>query len=216
MSEIKSIAIVDDHTMIRKGLASLVSLFPGYEVLLDAANGQDFIRQLHPSKLPDILLLDIVMPEMDGYATAKWLKLNYPEIKVLALSTMEGEAAIIRMIKSGARGYLLKDAEPAELKRAFEDVVKLGYFFNEQVSRGTIQAAHSLEEEAGNFGRLTERETSFLKLACSEKTYLEIAKEMFLSERTIDGYRDSLFKKLNVTSRVGMVLYAVKSGLIKI
>jgi len=219
MSEIKNIAIVDDHTMFRKGLVSLINLFPGYQVQLEAANGQDLLKQLQSVNPPDILLLDIVMPEMDGYTTAKWIRLNYPEIRILALSTMEGENAIIKMIRNGARGYVLKDAEPAELKRAFDDVLSLGYFFNDLVSRTVLQNIHHLGDNAdenGVFSKLTENELSFLKLACSEKTYFEIAKEMFLSERTIDGYRDSIFKKLNVTTRVGMALYAVKNGLVNL
>jgi DNA-binding NarL/FixJ family response regulator len=219
MTETKNIAIVDDHTMFRKGLVSLINLFPGYQVQLEAANGQDLIKQLQPDKVPDILLLDIVMPEMDGYATARWVRLNYPEIRILALSTMEGENAIIKMIRNGARGYVLKDAEPAELKSAFDDVLSLGYFFNDLMSRKVLQNVHQLgsaADETGVFSKLTENEITFLKLACSEKTYFEIAKEMFLSERTIDGYRDSVFKKLNVTTRVGMALYAVKNGLVNL
>jgi DNA-binding NarL/FixJ family response regulator len=219
MSEIKNIAIVDDHTMFRKGLVSLINLFPGYQVQLEAANGQDLLKQLQPARPPDILLLDIVMPEMDGYATAKWIRLNYPDIRILALSTMEGENAIIKMIRNGARGYVLKDAEPTELKRAFDEVLSLGYFFNDLLSKKVLQNVHQLGDTAGEngvFSKLTENELSFLKLACSEKTYFEIAKEMFLSERTIDGYRDSVFKKLNVSTRVGMVLYAIKNGLVNL
>ena len=219
MNETKRIAIVDDHTMFRKGLTSLVNLFPGYSVIIEASNGRDLIGQLQPDSLPDILLLDIVMPEMDGYAAAKWVLEHYPEIRILALSTMDAESAIIKMIKSGARGYVLKDAEPAELKRAFDEVVSLGYFFNEQISRKVLRSVNMLagdDNEIGTFNKLTDKELTFLRLSCSEKTYGEIAKEMFLSERTIDGYRDSIFRKLNITSRVGMVLYAVKNGLVKI
>ena len=212
MNDVKKIAIVDDHTMFRRGLCSLINLFPGYTVVLDAANGNDFIRQLDPDMLPDILLLDIAMPEMDGFALATWLKNNHPTIRVLALSTMDSDIAIIRMIKAGARGYLLKDAEPSELRRAFDDVLSLGYYYNDLVSRKLL-----LSSGAGvQLERLTDREQTFLKLACSEKTYYEIAKEMFVSERTVDGYRDALFKKLQVTSRVGLVLYAVKNGLIQL
>jgi len=212
MNDVKKIAIVDDHTMFRRGLCSLINLFPGYTVVLDAANGNDFIRQLDPGMLPDILLLDIAMPEMDGFALATWLKNNHPTIRVLALSTMDSDIAIIRMIKAGARGYLLKDAEPSELRRAFDDVLSLGYYYNDLVSRKLL-----LSSGAGvQLERLTDREQTFLKLACSEKTYYEIAKEMFVSERTVDGYRDALFKKLQVTSRVGLVLYAVKNGLIQL
>lgn len=218
MSETKYIAIVDDHTMFRKGLVSLINLFPGYKVLFDAANGQDFIKQLQPKHLPDILLLDIVMPEMDGYATAQWVHVNHPGIKILALSTMDAESAIIKMIKSGARGYVLKDAEPLELKQAFDSVLSLGYYYNELISRKVLQSVHELADEnsgTGIFAKLNERELTFLKLACSEKTYSEIASEMYLSERTIDGYRESLFKKLNVKTRVGLVMYAIKNGLVR-
>lgn len=219
MNDVKNIAIVDDHTMFRKGLCSLINIFPGYTVTLDAANGNDLIRQLDPAALPDILLLDIAMPGMDGFSLAAWLKDHYPEIRILALSTMESELTIIRMIKAGARGYLLKDAEPAELRRAFDDVIDLGYYLNELVSRKLLQETALQGDESGaeNGGlRLTDRELSFLRLACSEKTYYEIAKEMFVSERTVDGYRDSLFRKLKVSSRVGLVLYAIKNGLVTV
>jgi len=124
MEQTHYITIVDDHTMIRKGLSSLINLFPGYRVLFDAANGKDFIAQLNANNIPHIVLLDINMPEMDGYATADWIRTNYEEIKILALSTMDSENAIIKMIHHGAKGYVLKDAEPAELKLAFDEVLK--------------------------------------------------------------------------------------------
>ncbi|MHA4811546.1 response regulator [Flavitalea flava] len=213
----KRIAIADDHTMFRRGLGALIDLFPGYRMVLDAANGNDFIRQLNPDQLPDIVLLDIAMPEMDGYNLAAWITANHPEIKMLALSTMESETAIIRMIRAGARGYLLKDAEPAELKLAFDEVLSIGYYYNEHVSRQTIRSVNLLagEPDAGNsLSKMSERERVFLQLACSEKTYYEISKEMFVSERTVDGYRDSLFRKLQVSTRVGLALYAVRNGLV--
>ncbi len=219
MSDTKYITIVDDHTMFRKGLAALINLFPNYKVLFDAANGQDFIKQLQPKHVPDILLLDIAMPEMDGYTTANWVRVNHPEIKVLALSTMDADAAIIKMIKNGAKGYVLKDAEPTELKRAFDEVLSLGYYYNDLVSRKIMQSVSQLADNStslNTFANLTEKELAFLKLACSEKTYFEIAKEMFLSERTIDGYRDALFKKLNVGTRVGLVMYAIRNGLVQL
>jgi len=219
MNDTKHIAIADDHTMVRKGLCALINLFPGYEVVLEASNGKDLIDLIDPHHPPDIILLDIVMPEMDGYRTAAWLTANYPSIRILALSTMESESAILRMVRSGARGYLHKDAEPGELKFAFSEVLGLGYYFNDYVSRQTIQSAGDLTgEQAGQEGvpRLTDRERTFLQLACSEKTYYEIAAEMFVSERTVDGYRESLFKKLKVISRVGLALYAIRNGLVYI
>jgi DNA-binding NarL/FixJ family response regulator len=219
MDDVRTIAIVDDHNMFRKGLTALINLFPRYKVSFDACHGKDFIEQLRTMPVPDILLLDIAMPEMDGYATANWVREHYPEIRILALSTMDAESAIIKMIRNGAKGYVLKDSDPAELKRAFDELLSLGYYYNEMVSRRVMQAVSSLvEDERGlsSFARLTDRELTFLRLACSEKTYADIAREMFVSDRTVDGYRDSLFKKLNVTTRVGLAIYAIKNGVVKV
>jgi len=205
--------------MFRKGMCALINLFPNYKILFDAANGQDFIKQLQPRHQPDILLLDIAMPEMDGYLTANWVRINYPDIKVLALSTMDSETAIIKMIKHGAKGYILKDAEPAELKQAFDDVLSKGFYYNDLISRKIIQSVNLLVDDStgiNTFAKLSDRELVFLKLTCSEKTYSEIAKEMFVSERTVDGYREALFKKLNVSTRVGMVMFAIKNELVKL
>ena len=218
MKESIQVAIVDDHAMFRKGLCALINLFPNYTVRLDAGNGQDFIRQLDPGNLPDIVLLDIAMPEMDGYRTASWLTEQYPEIAILALSTMDAETAIIKMIRNGAKGYVLKDAEPAELKQAFDEVLRNGYYYNELVTRKIIRSVNQLVDDKNGlalFAKLTDRELHFLRLVCSEKPYKEIAAEMFVSERTVDGYRDALFKKLNMTTRVGLVLYAIRNGIVK-
>ncbi len=214
---IKYIAIVDDHTMFRKGLASLITLFPGYKVLFDAANGEEFIKKLHPSSLPDIVLLDINMPVMDGYDTANWLKIHHPSIAILALSTLDADMAIIKMIKCGAKGYILKDADLPELKLAFSEVLSKGFFYNDLVSRKVLNAVTALVDDKSTLHAtigLSNKELQFLRLCCSEKTYHEIAAEMFLSEKTIDGYRDALFRKLGISSRVGLVLYAVRNGLV--
>jgi len=216
-NEIKYIAIADDHALFRKGLAGLINYFPQYKVLFEAANGKDFISRLRPKALPDIALLDISMPEMDGYETACYLKINYPEINILALSTMDSETAIIKMIKNGAKGYVLKDAEPDELQRAFNDVLDKGYFYNDLVTKKVMQSVNALaDDRSAGFVKLTERETEFLKLICSEKTYNEIAAEMYVSPRTVDGYRNSLCEKLNLKTRTGLALYAVKNGIVKV
>jgi DNA-binding NarL/FixJ family response regulator len=217
MAETRYIAIVDDHSMFRKGLAALINLFPNYEVLLDAGNGKELIRQLQPDNLPHILLLDIAMPEMDGYATAAWVKQQHPEIKILALSTMDGETAIIKMIKNGAKGYLMKDSEPAELKQAFDDVLAMGYYYNDVVSRKLAQSVfNNAEGKDSAISRMTGRELQFLQLACSEKTYKQIAAEMFVSQRTVDGYREALFQKLSISTRVGLAIYAIKNQLVTV
>jgi DNA-binding NarL/FixJ family response regulator len=218
MTDTKYIAIVDDHTMFRKGLASLINFFPNYKVLFDVGNGKEFIDQLDKNQLPAIALLDIVMPEMDGYATAEWIRDNYPDIKILALSTMDSETAIIRMIKSGARGYVLKDADPSELKLAFDDVLSRGYFYNDLVSRKVLGAVHQLTESksTSTFANLNAREIEFLKYACTEMTYKEIAEKMFLSVRTVEGYRDTLCEKLELKTRIGLAMYAVKNRIAEI
>ena len=172
MPDTKYIAIVDDHTLFRKGLASLIAVFPDYKVLFDASTGKDFIAQLNPKKLPDIVLMDISMPEMDGFATCEWLKQNHPSVKVLALSTMDAETAIIKMIKCGAKGYVLKDADLSELKLAFSELMRVGFYYNDIVSRKVMQSLTQLvddKSELSAFMNLNENELTFIKLACSEK-----------------------------------------------
>lgn len=219
MNNKKYVAIVDDHAMFRKSLTVLINLFAGYEVLFDAANGKDMMAQLKPKQLPDIILMDIAMPLMDGYASASWLRDNYPGIKVLALSTMDAETSIIKMIKSGAKGYILKDADPTELKQAFEEVTERGYFYNELITRKVMNSINHLSESKnspGIFANLSSRELEFLKFVCTELTYKEIADKMCISVRTAEGYRDALCEKLNLKTRIGLAMYAIKNQLVTI
>jgi DNA-binding NarL/FixJ family response regulator len=204
------IALVDDHVILRKSLAVLIGMLQDFEIIIEANNGEDFIEQLNKKlpDVPDIVLMDITMPVMDGVETTKWLKQNHPKIKVLALSMIKNDLVIIRMIKNGARGYILKDCEPEELKSALQEVYKNGFYYNELYSRRGI-----LENEEAIKKMINERELAFLRIACSEKSYKEIADEMMVSPRTVDGYRDALFQKLKVTSRVGLVLYALKNDI---
>jgi len=218
VKEIK-VVLADDHVLLRNGLASLISSFGGYKVLFGANNGKDFIEQLKPATVPDIVLMDINMPEMDGYETTLWLKKNYPLVKVLALSMYDNENAIIRMFKAGAKGYILKDCEPAELRAALDNIDRKGFYYSEMVTGRLIHTINKMDDDENqttNLIQLSEREIEFLKLACSELTYKEIADKMFLSPRTIDGYRDALFEKLNVKTRVGLVMYAIKNGIVNL
>ncbi len=219
MSDKLSIAIVDDHTLFRKSLTVLIDLFPRYKVKHEASNGKDLIGQLNPKDLPDIVLMDINMPIMDGYTTTAWLRDNYPAIKILALSTMDSETAIIKMIKCGAKGYVLKDADPVELKLAFEEVMSRGYFYNELITHKVLNSINHLTDEKnklGLFANLTEREVQFLKYVCTELTYKEIAEKLFVSVRTVEGYRDTLCEKLNLKTRVGLAMYAIKNNLVSL
>lgn len=207
------IAIVDDHVILRRSLAILIGMFRDFEIILQAGNGHDLISQLNPLQLPDIILLDITMPGMDGVATAQWLKQNHNGIKVLALSMIRNDQVIIRMLKNGVRGYILKDSEPEVLHQALLDVYHKGYYYNE-----LITPVIKTREQQNDFPDLvlSAQEIVFIRWACTEKTYKEIADEMNISPRTVDGYRDALFQKLNVSSRVGIALYAIRSQIVQI
>lgn len=207
----KRIIIVDDHNLFGQSLKGLVNSFQEFEVLAVLKNGKELVQHLTQNKIiPDIVLLDIRMPVMNGIETMEWISKNYPDLKVLALTMEHEEDIIIKMIKLGCRGYLLKDIEPDEFLFALNCVRESGYYINEETST----ALHCTEEKAKNI--LSPRELEFLTLACSELTYKEVAMEMHLSPKTIDGYREGLFQKLDVKSRVGMVLYAVKNNLVKV
>lgn len=213
-----TIALVDDHVLLRKGLANLLQDL-GHQVVLEADNGRAFIEKLETTEIPNVVLLDINMPAMDGYETALWLKRNLPEVKVLTLSMYDDENAVIRMLKNGARGFILKDCEPAELKAAIIALCEKGYYHSELVTARLIHNINNMDKPdqgSNSVLGLSEKELEFLKFACTELTYKEIADQMHLSVRTIDGYRDALFEKLNIKSRVGLVLFAIKNGIVKI
>lgn len=207
------IALVDDHVILRKSLAVLIELLQDFEIVLEAGNGQELIDKLKKVPLPHIVLLDITMPVMDGVETARWLKQHHPGIKILALSMIKNDFIIIRMLKNGARGYILKDCEPGELRAALHQVYENGYYYNELI-KPRMKPKDGGEEEPECI--LTGQELTFLRWACTEKNYKQIADEMRVSHRTIDGYRDSLFKKLNVNTRLGIALYAIKNSLVQL
>ena len=216
--QLTQIALVDDHSLLRGSLASLIASFEGYGVLFEADNGKEFINQLQQHPAPDIVLLDITMPEMNGFETAAWIKRFIPATKVLVLSMMDNETAIISMLKAGARGYILKDSKPAVFRQALDDIRDKGFFMNELVSNKMLNYVVSEDQhkDSGVISQLTEKELTFLKLACTEMTYKEIANEMKLSPRTVEGYRDDLFKKLDVMSRIGLVVFAIRNGIYKV
>ena len=206
-----NIVIVDDHLLFAESLEKLLHSFSGFNVLYHALNGRDLQEKLKTeNQLPEVILLDINMPVMDGHETALWLTENHPEIKILALSMDDDEAVILRMLCNGAKGYLLKDIHPDNLKEALHEVMDKGYYHSEKVAAALL---HSLNGENNNAPVFKDNEITFMKLACSEMTYKEIAYEMHLSPKTIDGYRQELFNKLQIKNRVGLVLYALKNGI---
>lgn len=213
-----TIALIDDHSLIRNALKELINRFDDFEVIIDVSNGQEFIEALNTTiSIPNIALVDINMPIMDGFKTAYHVTENYPQIKILALTVNDDDESIIKMLRAGAVGYLLKDSETAHLRIALQEVTAKGYYHNDLVTNSLMK---SIKPSPISFSKPTftfqGREEEFLKFACTELTYKEIADRMCISPRTVDGYRESLFDKLEIKSRVGLVLFAIKNGIVSV
>jgi DNA-binding NarL/FixJ family response regulator len=208
------VAVADDHTLMRKALAKLISSFDSYAVLFEADNGKEVKDQLTNHVIPDIVLLDVNMPGLDGYETAKWIYKNFPQVKVLALSMFSDENIIIRMLRLGAKGYIMKNVEPEELKLALDSIIKKDFYLSDYISGKIISGLHRDIDHPEEPVVLNDKEKEFLQLVCSELTYKDIAVKMFVSPRTVDDYRNSLFEKLKVKTRVGLVMYAIRNGLV--
>ncbi|KAF2338300.1 response regulator transcription factor [Flavobacterium tistrianum] len=208
----RKLIIVDDHLLFSQSLELLIKSFGDYEVTERFENGKVFIDFLEEnnSNETDLVLLDVNMPVLDGLSTMQWLKDNRPNLKVIALSVNDDEEIIIKMITNGAKGYLLKDTSPEIFKEAIECVIEKGFYFTELVSGMLINKVNSENKKIC----LKEKEIVFIKHACTEMTYKEIASEMCLSPKTIDGYRESLFDKLEIKTRIGLVLYAIKHKIV--
>jgi DNA-binding NarL/FixJ family response regulator len=206
------IIIVDDHLLFSQSLQLLINSFKEFEVINRFENGKVFITYLQENTDSDIdlILLDVNMPVLDGVETMKWIKENRPSLKVIALSVNDDEEIIIQMIANGAKGYLLKDTSPEIFKEAMCCVIEKGFYFTELVSGMLVKKANDDSKKIN----LKEKEIVFIRHACSEKTYKEIASEMCLSPKTIDGYRECLFDKLEIKTRIGLVLYAIKHKIV--
>jgi DNA-binding NarL/FixJ family response regulator len=216
MTEPIQIAIIDNHTLFRQGMISLLGDFSEVSIVFDAENGEDMISKLKKFSLPDIILMDITMPVMDGYEATAWLQKNHPPVKVLALSMFDEDKPIINMLKNGAVGYMLKESKIRDVVYALQTIQKHGYYLNELVSGKLLHSMQSKNTPADKSKELTSNELIFLKLSCSELTYRQIADEMNLSPHTIDNYRESLFQKFGLKSRTGMVLFAIKNQIITV
>ena len=210
-----NIVIVDDHLLVADSLKMLIETFSGYRVLYHAKNGMDLQQKIIAKKsIPDVILLDVNMPLMNGYKTMELLSKEYPEVKVLALSIDDDEQMVLGMLSRGANGYLLKDIHPDALKIALNEVIKKGYYHSENVVNTLLKSLKPKKEIPTI--RLAEHDLKFMQLSCSELTYAEIASQMFLSPKTIDSYRSKLFKRFQVKNRVGLVIFALKNKLISI
>lgn len=207
------IALADDQQLFLRSLSTLIDGFEGKKVIMEALNGKDLLDQFeNAEQLPHIVLLDVNMPVMNGEQAAELLSKKYPDTRLVALSMKDDDRTIIKMIKAGCCSYLLKDIHPNELDKALTEIHTNGYYNSDTVNRNLRRLLSHNETEL----KLTEKEQLFLHHACSDMTYKEIASKMCLSEKTIDGYREAIFVKLNVKSRVGMALEAIRLQLISL
>ena len=212
-----NVALVDDHALLRSGLANVINSFGEYKVVFEADNGKQFIEQLKKKEKPNVVLMDINMPEMDGFETTKWIKNNAPDIKVLVLSMLDDDNSIIKMLQYGAKGYILKDSKPDVLRTALREVSEKGFFLNEVVSNKLVHLINKGEAKtAAPAIDLSDKETEFLKWCCTDKSYKEIAEEMNISPRMVESLRSNLFEKLETLSRVGLVMFAIRNGIVKV
>jgi DNA-binding NarL/FixJ family response regulator len=209
--ESTQIILVDDHQLLRKGLIKILNA-NGFTNIIEAANGEELLEILKNTR-PDIILLDLHMPKMNGFESMKRIKEVNSHSKVLVLSMLDDHISFVQMIKSGVDGYLIKDSEPKELIYAMEVVLSGGKYYselvNEQLNFGVLTHNHFIDRNT-----LSERELEFLTYASSDLTYKQIAEKMFVSVRTIDGYRDSIYQKFNIKTRIGLVIFALKNKII--
>ena len=207
----KRIAIVDDHILIAQAIKGVISNFKNFEVLYECENGKELIDKIiKKNQLPDIVLLDISMPIMNGFDTAKWLQENHPDIMVVVLSMQTDEESVNKMIKYGAKSYLLKNSHPRDLETALNTMIENGYYYPDWASRLIFSGINKTNGKLSN--KLSEREKEFLRYCITEMSYKEIAELMHCSPRTVESYRDNLFEKLDLKTRVGLAVYAIKNG----
>ena len=210
------VALVDDHGLLRDALATLINTFEEFSVIASLPNGHELIKMLTDGMKPDLILLDLIMSVLDGFETARFLFNSYPEINILILTMYDSEIALIRLLQVGVKGFLKKDTHPIELRAALNAVAEKGFYYSHDT---TGKLANLFQKDPNDNSliqrsMLSEKELEFLRLASTDLTYKEIAAALKITPRTIDGYRDALFDKLDVKSRVGLAIYAVKNGIV--
>lgn len=209
------IVISDDHRLFLKSLSMLVQSFPGFEVVGEALNGAELLKIMALQKdPPDLALIDVNTPVMNGAQTVAEITKHYPVTRCVALSMKEDDSSILSMLRAGSCAYLLKDIHPDELEKALHEVHANGFYNADLFNLNYRRLMANMKKEDAL--HISERERAFLRYACSDLTYHQIAAEMFLAPRTIDGYRESLFEKLNVKSRVGLALEAIRRKLVEL
>ena len=210
----KLVAIADDHIMFRKGTVGFINSYPSFGVIIEADNGKELIELIDKSgQIPDIAVVDINMPVMNGYETVNELKKRWPEIRILILTMITDEFSIIRMLRNGAKGYLLKASHPDELHKGLLEVYDDRHFSSKVVSNSVFKAI-SHRRDGLLFPELSDIELQVLTYYCKGYENKDIANELGTSHRTIDTYRNALFEKLDVHNRVELVVFALRTGLV--
>ena len=215
-NDVIKISLSDDHVLLRNALASLIDSFGNCRVIYQCGNGRELSENITAGLLPDVVLLDLSMPVMDGFETAAWLQEHTPSVHVLMLTMYDSELSLIRLLQVGVKGFLKKDIHPSELKFAIESVIQSGYYYSNHTTGKLVSLFRQNAEGHSNLQKamLSDQEVKFLKLACSDLTYKEIARKIGLNPRSVDTLRDQLFIKLDVKSRVGLALVALRHGIV--
>jgi len=212
------IILADDHILLRDALAGLIDNFEQFSVVGRAANGAEVIELMEYGRQTDILLMDLNMPKMDGYETAKWMAAHHPQIKVVILTMYDSEIALIRLLQLGISGYINKNIHPEELSEVLGKIAAGENYYSNQASGKIV--SHFRKKPGINLAFeklvLEERDIEFIKLTCTEMSYKEIALQMNLTLKYIDNYRIRIYEKLQVASRVELVVYAIKNGIVAI
>lgn len=212
------IGIADDHALFRKGLAALLDDFEGMEVVLEAENGEHLLERLKFAQ-PDLLLLDLDMPEMDGRTVLPIVREQFPDMRVLIVTMHDHEAMILQVMELGASGYLLKGMDPEELESAIQSVARTGFYLSDKVSRVMLQRVvgkTTFKQPIAEADQLTRREVEVMELVCRECTNAEIAERLFISPRTVEGHRQRIIQKIGAKNTIGMVIFAIKEGLVDV
>jgi DNA-binding NarL/FixJ family response regulator len=208
--------IADDHKIFRQGLRLALSDDHKLKFIAEAGNGVELMELLERQK-PDVILLDLKMPEMDGFEAVKLIREKYPEIKVIILTMHDDEQFILHLMEAGANGYLVKNADPEEIKMAIHSSYESGYYFSDLVSNVMLRSLMHKNKAQPKFKAeivLAEKEKEVLKLICEGHTATEIGKVIFLSPRTVEGIRAKLLEKIGVRNTAGLVMYAAKNGIV--
>ncbi|WP_420387574.1 response regulator [Roseivirga sp.] len=212
------VAIADDHKLFREGMRFLIDQMDNLEVVFEASNGKELLDEIDRNDA-DILLLDLDMPEMDGLEVLKELRPQKPELGIIILTMHSDSKMIAYLMELGANSYLLKDTSPEEFEQAISSVMEEGFYFNQMVSKamlGGLKGQAKKKPTLNHHESLTSREVEVLELICQEFTAKEIADKLFISHRTVEGHRKNLIEKLGVKNTAGLIVKAIKEGLISV